>query len=344
MRWSTLEPSTKVILKVIAALLLVTILWVIRDLVVALLLAVVLASAIEPLAAYLQKKRIPRVVSVLAVYILVLAIIAFILILIVPVVVDQLSVLGANLPQYSEQLQHQFPLINTFLGNANLSDVIRHSLAPTLGGESVVSRTVGLFNGLFLVITILVVSFYLVAEQKGMLEFIRSLVPPRHQQFTMQLVRKIQVRMGRWVIGQFILSCVIFSLTFIGLTLLGVKYALFLALLAGLLEMIPYMGPIISAIPAIFFALLQSPALALAVVVLYIVVQKSESYLLVPKVMERTVGTSPLLVLISLLVGLKLAGVMGVLLAVPVVSAITLVVSELSANQAAQQTADEPTP
>jgi len=123
-----------------------------------------------------------------------------------------------------------------------------------------------------------------------------------------------------------------------------VKYALFLALLAGLLEVIPYIGPIISAIPAIFFALGQSPALAVVVLVLYIVVQKTEGYLLVPKVMERTVGTSPLLVLISLLVGLKLAGVMGLLLAVPLVSAITLVVSELSANQMMSAQAQEPTP
>lgn len=344
MRWATIEPSTKVILKVIIALLALAFFWVIRDLVITLLLAVVLASAMEPLVSYLHKHKIPRVVSVLAVYALIIGAVVFILTLVVPVVVGQFNVLSASLPEYTQQLQTRFPFAKTLLGDTNLSDVLRHVISPTIGGESVVSRTVGVFNGIFTVITILVVSFYLVAEQKGMLQFIRSLVPQKHQDFTVQLVGKIQVRMGRWVIGQFLLSCVIFALTFLGLTILGVKYALFLALLAGLLEVVPYIGPIIAAIPAVFFALGQSPALALAVLALYVVVQKTEGYLLVPKVMERTVGTSPLLVLISLLVGLKLAGVMGLLLAVPLVSAINLVISELSANQMMQQPSTEPMP
>jgi len=342
MRWITLEPSTKVILKIILALLALAFLWVVRDLVITFLLAVVLASAMEPLVGYLHTRKIPRVVSVLAVYVLVLGIAALILTLVVPVVVEQFNLLAASIPEYTVQLEQRFPIIRTVLGNADLGDVLRHVFSPVVSSESVVTRTVGVFNGIFSAITILVISFYLVAEQKGMLEFIRSLVPPKHQDFAVQLVGKIQVRMGRWVIGQFILSCAIFALTFVGLTVLGVKYALFLALLAGLLEVIPYIGPIISAIPAVFFALGQSPALAVVVLMLYIVVQKTEGYFLVPKVMERTVGTSPLLVLISLLVGLKLAGVMGLLLAVPLVSAITLVVSELSANQMMQNQSPEP--
>lgn len=343
MRWQDFDTSTKVILKVMLAFLILSFLWVTRDVIMILLLAVVLASAMEPLVAYLHIRKIPRVVSVLAVYILAIGLVGLIIALIAPAVVEQFDALSANLPQYTVQIQQRFPIINNLLGNTNLADVIRQVLSP-VGGGGVVSRTVGLFNGIFSVVTILVVSFYLVAEQKGMFQFIRSLLPPQHQDFTMQLVGKIQVRMGRWVIGQFILSLAIFLLTFVGLTLLGVKYALFLALLAGLLEVIPYIGPIAAAIPAVFFALAQSPALAIGVLILYIVVQKLEGYLLVPKVMERTVGTSPLLVLISLLVGLKLAGIIGLLLAVPLVSAITLVVGEMSAKSSSQAASPEPIP
>mgnify|MGYP003395481799 CR=1 FL=1 len=176
-----------------------------------------------------------------------------------------------------------------------------------------------------------------------MMDFIKSLVPKKHQEFTMSLVRKIQRRMGLWVIGQMILSLCIFALTYVGLTLLGVKYALFLALLAGLLEVVPYIGPFLSAIPAIFFALIQSPALAVAVAALYVLVQKTEGYFLVPKIMEKTDGTSPLLVLLSLLVGFKLAGIFGLLLAVPLAGAITLIVAELTANQAMQKSLEAPT-
>jgi predicted PurR-regulated permease PerM len=103
---------------------------------------------------------------------------------------------------------------------------------------------------------------------------------------------------------------------------------LFLALLAGLLEVVPYIGPFLSAVPAVFFAFIQNPPLALAVAILYLIVQKIEGYVLVPKVMEKTVGTSPLVVLVALLIGFKLAGIVGLLIAVPLVSAITVIVNE----------------
>ncbi|MBL8031765.1 MAG: AI-2E family transporter [Candidatus Doudnabacteria bacterium] len=130
------------------------------------------------------------------------------------------------------------------------------------------------------------------------------------------------------------MSIAIFVFTYVGLTILGVKYALVLALLAGLLEVVPYMGPFLSAVPAVLFAFVQSPALALAVIVLYILVQKSESYVLVPKIMQKTVGTSPLVVLVSLLIGFKLAGILGLLLAVPIAGALMVLLEEFRGESA----------
>ena len=109
--------------------------------------------------------------------------------------------------------------------------------------------------------------------------------------------------------------------------------ALLLALLAGLLEVMPYMGPFLSAIPAVIIAFIFSPPLALVVAILYLIIQKTEGYVLVPKVMEKTVGTSPLVVLLALLIGFKLAGVLGLLISVPLASAITVVVNEFSAQK-----------
>src|SRR5207245_2206502 len=114
----------------------------------------------------------------------------------------------------------------------------------------------------------------------GMKSVIGSLVPAEHQQYTLNLISKIQRRIGLWVIGQFIVSAVIFAMTFIGLTLLHVQYALVLAILAGIFELVPYIGPFISAIPALFLAFVQNPALALAVGILYLFIQKTEGYIL----------------------------------------------------------------
>lgn len=331
MQW-TKDPATRVIAKVILAGLGLAFLWVTREIVIILLLAVVFASAMEPLVGYLHIKRVPRAVSVLAVYVLVLAIIGVILALLAPIIVQQFQLLSQNLPAYSSSLESQYPAIKSVLGNANLTDIISQAFSALTNNSSVYSQTLGVVNVFFSVITVLVVSFYLVAQQQGMIDFVHSVVPKPQRKFTLDLIRKIQTRMGYWIIGQIVLSLSIFILTFIGLTALGVKYALFLALLAGIMEIVPYIGPFLSAIPAVFFALVQSPPLAILVIVLYIVVQKLEGYILVPKIMQRATGTSPLLVLIALLVGFKLVGVLGLLLAIPVVSVITLLIDEFSNN------------
>lgn len=332
MQYSDLETSTKVILKVIFAVLVLAFLWLIRDIIILLVLSIILASAIEPLVDYLKLKRIPRPVSVLAVYLVVIGLVVLVVSLIIPPVAVEFANLQNNLPQLSQVLEVKLPLMKLLFGNFDLGNIIRQSFS-LVGDGSLFSRTLVVFNGVFSVITMLVISFYLVAEQRGMKNFISALVPMKHQDMTVNLIAKIQTKMGLWVLGQLILSMFIFAFTFIGLTILGVKYALFLALLAGLLEIIPYLGPIISAIPAIFFALVQSPTLVIGVIILYILVQKTEGYILVPKIMERTIGTSPLVVLVALLVGFKLAGVLGLLVAVPLVGGIMVVVQEFSGRQ-----------
>ncbi|MBI3232106.1 MAG: AI-2E family transporter [Candidatus Doudnabacteria bacterium] len=331
---NNLEPSTKIIFKVVFVTLALAFLWAVKDIVLLFLLSVILASAMEPMAEYLnQKQRIPRAVSVLAVYIFVFGFTALVIYLLIPPALEQFKILSQNLPEYASEFEQRFGL--RFIKGLNLANLFGNFLSQ--GGENAVfKRTFGVFNGLFSFVTVLVISFYLVAEERGMKNFIATLIPQKHQEFTMGLIEKIQRKMGLWVLGQIILSLVIFALTFIGLTILGVKYALFLALLAGLLEIVPYIGPFVSAVPAIFFVVLKSPPLGLAVAILYLIIQKIEGYVLVPKVMEKTVGTSPLVVLLALLVGFKLAGILGLLIAVPLASAITVVVNELSAIKSQQ--------
>ncbi len=332
MKFDDLESSTQVILKIILAGLILIFLWVIRDIIVILILAFILAAAMDPMVDYFNTKRIPRAVSVLTVYVAVIGLATVVVYLLVPPVIEQFKVLQNNWPEYSAVLQQK--LGSSWFGSIDISNLF-NGLITDNGETSVVSRTFGVFNGILGFLTVLVISFYLVAEEKGMKEFISALIPSQHQAFTVELLEKIQTKMGLWILGQLILSISIFVLTWIGLSLLGVKYALFLALLAGLLEVVPYIGPFLSAIPGVFFAFIQNPTLALVVAILYLVIQKTEGYVLVPKIMEKTVGTSPLVVLVALLIGFKLAGVVGLLVAVPLASAITVVVNEfLSAKSA----------
>lgn len=328
MKFVDLEYSTRVILKVVLVILTLAFLWVVRDVLAILLLAIVFASAMDPLADYLSKRRIPRGVSVMALYVVVLGIAGLVISSIIPAVVDQFKLLVQNFPTFMHTFQERYPSLSSAFGTVNGNEIFQSLVGGTDGG-TVFTRTAGVFTGVFAFITVLVISFYLVvADQKGMKELIRPLVPEKNRDMVMSLVLKIQKKMGLWVLGQVILSIAIFVFTYVGLTILGIKYALVLALLAGLLEVVPYMGPFLSAVPAVLFAFIQSPPLALAVIVLYILVQKSESYILVPKVMQKTVGTSPLVVLVSLLIGFKLAGVLGLLLAVPVAGAVMVLLEE----------------
>ncbi len=332
MKFDELEYSTKVILKIVLTVLILSFLWVIRDILIILLLAVVLASAMEPLVHYFSVRKIPRTVSVLTVYILFLGVVTMVVWLLVPPLADQFKNLEANLPQLSTELQSRFPNLAGYIGNFEISDLFKQFFSD-IGGESAFSRTIGVFNGVFTIITVLVVSLYLVIEQKGMRQLIYDLIPDSHQEFTVGLIDKIQKKMGQWVLGQLLLSLIIFGVTFAGLAILHVKYALFLAMLAGLLEVIPYIGPILSAVPAVFFALIQSPTLGVGVIVLYILVQKAEGYILVPKIMQKTVGVSPLVVLLAVLVGFKLGGVLGLLVSVPLAGAVTVAIKEFSGRK-----------
>lgn len=311
-------------------------LWVIRDIVIIVLLALVLASAMEPMVEYLSRHKIPRFVSVLGTYVIVIGFVALMIALLSPLVIDQAKVLSENLPSYAVELQAKYPSLTFIFGGADLSTVAQKLLSSNSGTDIIFHRTLGLFNGVVAVVTVLVLSFYLVAADKGMKQFVGDLVPGQYQTFITSLIAKIQRKMGLWVVGQFILSVFIFLLTFIGLSILGVEYALFLALIAGLLEIVPYIGPFIAAVPAVFFALIQSPPLVIGVIILYILIQKTEGYILVPKVMEKTVGTSPMVVLLSLLVGFKLAGILGILLAVPLAGAITVVIHEFFPEKGVQ--------
>ena len=328
MKFEELEPSTKIILKVIFAGLALVFLWMVRDILLILLLSLVLASAMEPMVDYFSEKRVPRAVSVLTAYILVIATAVFVVYLLIPPVIVQVKILADRWPEYVIQLER-------LMGNATLSfDQVGSYLKQMTEGYKggLLTGTVSIFNAFFTLITVLVISFYLVAEDRGMKKFIATLLPTQHRDFAVSLISKIQKKMGLWVIGQIILSVSIFILAFIGLSLLRVDYALFLALLAGILEVVPYIGPFLSAVPGVFFAFIQNPPLALAVAVMYLIIQKTEGYVLVPKIMERTVGTSPLVVLLALLTGFKLAGIIGLLIAVPVVSALTVVVTEFLAS------------
>jgi predicted PurR-regulated permease PerM len=198
--------STRVILKVIFAILILGFLWLIRDIILLLILALIIASAMEPLVDYLHSKKIPRSLSVFMVYIVVIGLAVLVIYLMIPPVIEQYKILKNNLPQYSQALNAQ-------IGGYSLQNFFQDLFSGS-GSGSVVQNTFGVFNSVLDGIAVLVISFYLVAEQKGMKTLVSSLIPNHHHEFTLGLIGKIQRKMGLWVIGQVVISFGIFIFTY----------------------------------------------------------------------------------------------------------------------------------
>lgn len=329
----TINISTVTVLKVVFIVLLLWFLWIVRDVLLIFVISIIISSAIDPVADFLSKHRIPRFLSVSLVYILFFGLVALIGFLIVPPLTAQFEAIkGADVYQ---TFVSRIGVYSTSLSHSAIGQAINNSFRDLFNnfGGTLFATTRGVLTGLVSVITILVISFYLTVEENGMKNFVKHLAPYKHQAYVMKLVTKIQRKMGAWLLGQMILSAVIFGLVFIGLTVLKVQFALVLALVAGLMEIVPIIGPFIAGTFAVFFAFLQSPTLAVFVVILWVITQQLENHIIVPVIMSRSVGINPVMVILAVLTGATLGGFVGALIAIPVVSGISVFIEDLMEGQ-----------
>lgn len=325
--------STRSILKVFAIIVMFWFLYVIRDILAVLFISFVLASALDPWIDALQKRKIPRAVAILIIYLVIVAVISLTVALIIPPIVEQVKEITNSFPVYFERLAEVYSNFQEFSNEYGVESTVQDSLnnlnstLAQLGGGifTISSRFFGAIFGLF---AVLVIVFYMTVGEAGMKEFFRFVAPSKYQPYLVQKINQVQRKLGMWLRGQLILSVIIFLLTYIGLTILQVEYALILALFAGLAEFVPYIGPIISAIPAVFLTFSDSPVKALLVVVLYIIIQQLENQIIVPKVMQKSVGLNPLVVIVVMLIGAKIAGIAGLILAVPTATIIKIFMSD----------------
>ena len=315
------------ILKVITALLAVWLVWSVQDIIILFFIVLVLVAALSPVVDFWSKK-INRVIATSLVYLLILACLVLIGFVIIPPVATQVRSLSYDLPYLSKQI---FPVFGAWRDVIDFSTQSLTSLASQLQtvSSSIYSTTVGFIGGVVGVFTVLVLTFYLLLEEQGAKNFLHKYLPIQNRETYIEIMQKVGLKMGAWMRGQLFLALVVGVIDFAGLIIIGVPYALTLAVWAGLTEIIPYIGPVLGAIPAIIIALTISPIQGLLVLIFFIVVQQVESNFLVPKIMQKAVGLSPVIIILVLLIGGKLAGILGIILAVPVAATIGVFVQEL---------------
>ncbi|MEK7557777.1 MAG: AI-2E family transporter [Patescibacteria group bacterium] len=329
---------TWTIVKIIIILLLLYFLFLVHVILAILFISLVLSCAIDPWVGWMQKKKIPRSVGILIIYLSLFLFISLIIYLIVPPITEQVSELINNFPRYSEKIISIFSALKKYSIQYGILNQVKSSLDAVNSGLQVMAGGIfstisNIFNGFFAFFLILVLTFYIEVEENFVKKAVWLFAPKKKQAYIINLINRIQKKIGLWLRGQMILCLVIFVLSYIGLTILNVKYALILALIAGLTEFIPYLGPILGAIPAIFLAFTQAPLLGLFVFLLYFIIQQSENHILVPKIMEKAVGIHPVISIVVLIIGFKVAGVAGALLAIPVTVVLGVLIKDILDNK-----------
>lgn len=331
--------STSSVLKILGILAAVWFVVMIRDIVMLIIFAIILASAVEPLTERLEKKKISRVISVSVIYVLVIAILGATIFFLAPPIIDQSRQLILEIPQFIESLSQKFEIVRDLAFKYNLTGSLENfisSVKSSLNVENIFSSlfvtTRAFFGGIIAAVIVLAISFYMSVEKGGLKQFINTLTPKRHSENVMRLVKKSQDKLGKWIKGQLAVILIIGLLDYVGLMLLGVKYALLLGILGAVLEIIPYAGPIIATIFAVLIGLAQAPLIALFAGIWFWIVQQIENHVVTPKIMQTAVGLNPVVVILALLIGTKIAGVFGLVLAVPVAAVLEVFVSEFMGN------------
>lgn len=314
--------SMKTLLKILLLILATIFVYSVRSVVGIFFVAFVVAASLDPWVDKMQKYRIPRPVSILSIYIIILGIMSLAVFLLIPPISHEVQDIAKNFPKYYERFIEIFTFFKSASERFGFSQSAQESIKSLSTGlnsltHGLLTTLTSIFGGFVSFFGILVITFYMTIDEDGIKKFLRSVAPVKYQPYLVHKIHQIQNKLGLWLQGQLLLTVIIGVISYVGLVILGVDYALVLALVAGISEFIPYIGPIVGAVPAVFLATAQSPFKGLMVLLLYIVIQQLENQLIQPKVMQRSVGLNPVATILVMLVGAQVAGFVGVILAIP---------------------------
>lgn len=320
--------TTGTVFKVVLILVFVWALFTLQAIVLDVLTAITIASAIEPAVRGLRRTGLPRVLCIIGVYLFLIAGFFSIFYFFLPLLFQDFLMFVSGLPGYIDSINRSGILdqYTAAFGVSALPSMSSETIVANLQGfmnttfiGNTVSTASNIFNGVFSFIIIFVFSFYFAVLETGVDDFLSIIVPKSYQSYALNLWKRSQHKIGLWMQGQLLLAVIMGVLVFLGLTILGVPHAPFLAAIAAAFEIIPVFGPTLSAIPAIAIALGSGGiSLGLLTVALYVIAQQFENHLIYPLVVTRVVGVPPLLVILALIIGAELAGFLGIILSVPI--------------------------
>ncbi|MBK5215374.1 MAG: AI-2E family transporter [Candidatus Pacebacteria bacterium] len=321
--------STNTLIKILLLGILVFSIIKLSNIVLVILVAIVVASFVESAVKKFKPYIKNRSVSVFLIYIISISSVILLSSVFIPVFIGEMSALVSSLSQYipNSSILNTFQpdtisgakdVVSSVSNNASLGDIIKNSqvLVSSMSGGFMDIFT-GAFGGIFNFFLIIIISFYFSVTEKGIENFLRIITPIDSEQYIISLWQRTEHKIGLWVQGQMLLGLIIGILAYLGLTILGVKYSLILAILTGFFELIPF-GIFLAIIPVTLFGFLDGGVtLALMSFALYFILHQFENYLIYPLIIKKVIGISPLVVILAIIIGAELAGFLGVILAIP---------------------------
>jgi predicted PurR-regulated permease PerM len=323
-----IEISHRTIIFIAVFIIFLWFLYLIRSILLGLFVSLILMSALNPSVKRLEKLRMPRWVAILILYIIVLAIIVIAIGGVIPPLIEQTSNLINNIPNFFTQFK--------VLGideKLIASQFSQFASIPT----NILRFLIGFFSNLVAILGLAVITFYLLLERQNLDKYLTVLFGEDKQKDIEKVIDQIENRLGGWVRGTLLLMTFVGILSYIGYRIIGINYALPLAILAFVLEIVPNIGPTLAAIPAIIIGLTVSPVLGLAAAGLAFLVQQIENSILVPRIMKSVAGVNPLVSILLLAIGFRIAGVGGAILAIPTFIAIQVIFQAISSSKKFQQ-------
>jgi predicted PurR-regulated permease PerM len=325
--------------------ILLAVLWAARDALLLIYISAVVAMGFSPLVKLIErphsraaKRGVPRWLAILVIYASIIAVLGLVGLLVIPPLVAQAEALWTKLPTEINRLQAFLIAHRMMTRPVTLEEAVQNAPSGTSGNAvgTVLIAISSLIGGIFGIITVLILTFYLLVEAGSMFQYVTRFLPPARRDVVATVTRQAVDKVSAWLRAQCILAGVMGTFSAIGLGLMGVPYFYVIALIAAIGETIPIIGPVIGGIAAVAVAITVSPKLAVMVGAYFLALHQLEANILVPKIMERSVGVSPVAVMAALLVGGALAGIVGAVLAIPTAALLSVILEEIATDQSAR--------
>lgn len=316
---TTYEITWMSIFRLIIVAVALFLLFCLSDLILLLFIVLVLSISLSPLVDKIRNRfKIPRILTIIIIFSAVLTLLFFTIYTIIPPAIEQTRNLYQSLPEHIKKIIPFLQSVNNY-SSPELSDNI---------GNSFIQIADGFFGSIFNFIFIFVLTFLLLIEENGISKYIVSLIPIKEKEYAIEIGKKISNKIGAWFLGQLSLMAIIGLCNFLVFWIVGIPYALTLGVLAFLFESIPNVGPFLAATLAIILAYIDAPWKAVVVLISAILIEQLEGQFLAPKIMGKILNISAFVIILGLIIGGELAGITGMILALPIIAAAQVIAQE----------------